>query len=60
MLIYEQATGRGAVGGIIALGLLGWFFLLGRWLQRYTWGRKLNRLQPFRTFDWVYRAFVKS
>ncbi len=60
ILIYEQATGRGAVGGIIALGLLGWFFLLGRWLQRYPWGRKLNRLQPFRTFDWIYRAFVKS
>lgn len=60
ILIFEQATGRGTVGGIIALGLLGWFFLLGRWFQRYSWGRKLNRLQPFRTFDWVYRAFVRS
>lgn len=60
MLIYEQATGRGAVAGIIALGILGWVLLLGRWLQRFGWGNKLNRLQPFRTFDWLYRAFVKS
>ena len=60
MLIYEQATGRGAVAGIVALGLLGWFLLLSRWLQRFGWGRKLHRLQPFRTFDWLYRAFVKS
>jgi len=60
MLIYEQATGRGAVAGIVALGILGWFLLLGRWLQRFGWGYKLNRLQPFRTADWLYRAFVKS
>lgn len=60
LLIYEQATGRGAVGAIVALGILGWFLLFGRWLQRYSWGRKLNRLQPFRTLDWLYRAFVRS
>ena len=60
MLIYEQATGRGAVAGIVALGVLGWALLLGRWLQRFGWGHKLNRLQPFRTVDWLYRAFVKS
>jgi hypothetical protein len=60
MLIYEQATGRGAVAGIVALGVLGWFLLLGRWLQRFGWGKKLYRLQPFRTVDWLYRAFVKS
>jgi hypothetical protein len=60
MLIYEQATGRGGVAGIVALGVLGWVLLLGRWFQRFTWGRKLNRRQPFRTFDWLYRAFVKS
>ena len=51
---------RGAVAGIIALGILGWALLLGRWLQRFGWGHKLNRMQPFRTVDWLYRAFVKS
>lgn len=60
LLIYEQATGRGAVAGIVALGLLGWFLLMGRWLQRFGWGKNLYRLQPFRTVDWLYRAFVKS
>lgn len=60
LLIYEQATGRGAVAGIVALGVLGWLLLMGRWLQRFGWGKKLYRLQPFRTVDWLYRAFVKS
>ncbi|HYI46520.1 MAG TPA: hypothetical protein VE174_13775 [Actinomycetota bacterium] len=60
ILIYEMATGRGAVPAIIALGIVMWFLLLSRWLQRFTWGRKLTRYQPFRTVDWVYRAFVKT
>ena len=60
ILIYEQATGRGAVAAIVALGVLGWVLLLSRWFQRYSWGRTLHRLQPFRAIDWLYRAFVKS
>ena len=60
MLIYEKATGIGAVALIVALGGFCWFLLLSRWLQRYTWGQKLTRMQPFRFFDWMYRAFVKS
>ncbi|MEA2446765.1 MAG: hypothetical protein QOK47_402 [Actinomycetota bacterium] len=60
ILVYEMATGRGAVPAIIALGIVMWFLLMSRWLQRFTWGRKLTRYQPFRTIDWVYRAFVKT
>lgn len=60
VLVYEQATGRGAVAGILAVGLMGWFLLWGRWLQRYPWGRRLIMLQPFRMIDWLYRAFVKG
>jgi hypothetical protein len=60
ILVYEMATGRGAVPAIIALGIVMWFLLMSRWLQRFTWGRKLSRYQPFRTIDWVYRAFVKT
>ena len=60
LLVYEKATGIGAVAMLVALGGLCWFLLLSRWLQRYSWGVKLTRLQPFRFFDWMYRAFVKS
>jgi hypothetical protein len=60
VLVYEMATGRGALPSLIVLGALIWFFVMSRWLQRFAWGRKLNRLQPFRTIDWVYRAFVKT
>lgn len=60
LLIFEKATGVGAVALIVALGGFCWFLLLSRWLQRYTWGAKLTRFQPFKFFDWMYRAFVKS
>lgn len=60
VLIYEMATGRGALPSLLVLGALVWFFVMSRWLQRFAWGRKLNRLQPFRTIDWLYRAFVKT
>jgi len=60
LLIFEKATGIGAVAIIIALGGFCWFLLLSRWLQRYTWGQKLTRMQPFKFFDWMYRAFIKT
>ena len=60
LLVYRQATGVGAVAGLLALGLLGWLLLLGRWLQRFSWGRRIFLAQPFRLFDWIYRAFVKT
>ena len=60
VLIFEKATGIGAVPGIVALGIFCWFLLMARWLQRFAWGRKLTRMQPFRFIDWMYRAFVKT
>ena len=59
-LLFEKATGIGAVPSIVVLGLLCWMLLLARWLQRYTWGQKLTQMQPFRFIDWMYRAFVKT
>ena len=60
LLVYRQATGRGAVAGLLALGLFGWLLILGRWLQRFSWGRRILLAQPFRLIDWIYRAFVKT
>ena len=60
VLVYRMATGRGALPALLALGAIVWFLVMSRWLQRFGWGRKLTRLQPFRTIDWVYRAFVKT
>jgi hypothetical protein len=59
-LLFEKATGIGAVPSLVALGLLCWMLLLARWLQRYSWGRRMTRYQPFRFVDWMYRAFVKT
>ncbi|MGH2748735.1 MAG: hypothetical protein ACRDKB_12565 [Actinomycetota bacterium] len=58
--IYEVATGLGLVPAILAAGALLWFFMMSRWLQRFSWGRRLHRTQPLKTIDWVYRAFVKT
>ena len=60
VLVYEMATGRGGLPGLLLLGAIAWFFVMSRWLQRFAWGRKLTRLQPFRGLDWIYRAFVKT
>ena len=60
LLIFEKAIGVGAVAVIVAIGGFCWFLLLSRWLQRYAWGAKLTRFQPFKFVDWMYRAFVKS
>jgi hypothetical protein len=60
ILVYEQATGRGAMAGLLAAGLIGWFLLITRWVQRFSWGRRLIALQPFRFIDWLYRSFVKA
>jgi hypothetical protein len=60
LLVFGQATGVGAVAAMIALGALAWFLLMSRWVQRFSWGRRMTRVQPFRLIDWLYRAFVKT
>jgi hypothetical protein len=60
LLIYRVATGRGAAASIVALGMIMALLLGGRWMQRFAWGRRMTRLQPFKAIDWIYRAFVKT
>jgi hypothetical protein len=58
--IFEVPTGLGVVPGLLAAGGLLWFLVLSRWLQRYSWGRRLHRMQPFKSVDWIYRAFIRT
>jgi hypothetical protein len=60
VLVYEIATGRGAVASLLALGAIAAFLMAGRWLQRFAWGRRLYRAPPLKAIDWIYRAFVKT
>lgn len=60
ILIYDVVTGIGIAPLLVGLGMLGWMMLLSRWLQRYSWARRLVRVQPFRMMDWFYRAFIKA
>jgi hypothetical protein len=53
-------TGGGTLAGIFAAGIVGLIVLFARWSQRWPWGRRLTRMQPFKGIDWLYRAFVKT
>jgi hypothetical protein len=53
-------TGGWVVPATLGAGLLVALLLLFRWVGRYAWGRRLQRARPFRSIDWLYRAFVKT
>jgi hypothetical protein len=53
-------TGRWVVPATLVAGLLVALLLLFRWIGRFPWGRRLQRTPPFRSIDWLYRAFVKT
>jgi hypothetical protein len=53
-------TGTWVVPMLLGAGILAAALLVVRWASGSPWGRRLNRVQPFRALDWMYRAFVKS
>ncbi|MGH2739930.1 MAG: hypothetical protein ACRDH6_05545 [Actinomycetota bacterium] len=58
--VEELMTGAWPVALTFGLGALGLLLVLTRWLNRFSWGRRLYRFQPLRALDWIYRAFVKT
>lgn len=44
-----------AIFAVVTLGVI-----LAGWVQRFRWGRRIYTLQPFRSFNWMYRAFVRT
>ena len=60
LLVYTVATGRGGVTTILVLAGLALLLMASRWVQRFPWGRGLTKVFPFKTIDWLYRAFVKT
>ena len=45
---------------IVAMGMLGFLMIIGRWTTRFGWARALSRYPPFPAFGWAYRAFLKG
>jgi hypothetical protein len=45
---------------ILAFGTLGFLVALLRWSQQFEWGRRMYEVQPMRSFEWLYRAFLKT
>jgi len=58
--VEEFATGRAGVVVILALGGFALLLVLLRWITRFSWGQSLYEMQPFRSLDWIYRAFLKT
>lgn len=58
--IKQADASRFPAGAILGLGGLALLLLLAGWLQRFTWGRRLYGIQPFKFFYWAYRAFVRT
>ena len=46
-----------AITTLTFLGLLG---VMGKWSQRFVWGRTLAKVPPFSGVGWAYRAFLKG
>jgi len=46
-----------AISTLTILGLLG---VMGKWSQRFVWGRSLAKVPPFNGVGWAYRAFLKG
>ena len=60
LLVYTVATGKGGVTTILVLAGLVFLLMASRWVQRFPWARGLTKVFPFKTIDWLYRAFVKT
>jgi hypothetical protein len=58
--VREVGASPWPAASILGLAFLGALAMLSNWLKRYEWVKRLFRFQPFATFDWMYRAFVRT
>lgn len=58
--VTEYAAGPTTMGTILGLGAGALLVALMGWFRRFGAIRALYGRQPFRTFDFIYRAFVKT
>jgi hypothetical protein len=58
--IRRLATAPWPLASMIAAAGLALLVLLAGWMQRFPVARKLFRLQPLRSLNWMYRAFVRT
>jgi hypothetical protein len=58
--VREVAASPWPAATILGLAFLGALALLSQWLKRFEWVKRLYHFQPFASFDWMYRAFVRT
>ncbi|MBW3588241.1 MAG: hypothetical protein KY429_02355 [Actinobacteria bacterium] len=58
--VKEMSAGPWPLISLLAAGGLALTVLLFGWIQRFAWGRRLFEVQPLRSANWMYRAFVRT
>lgn len=58
--VSEHHSGPLAMASILGTGAVLLLLLLAGWARRFEWARRLYSIQPFKTFDWLYRAFLQT
>ncbi|MGH2812034.1 MAG: hypothetical protein ACRDI1_04905 [Actinomycetota bacterium] len=49
-----------AAGAILGLAVTALLIMLLNWMRRFEFGRRLYRIQPLRSLNWMYRAFLRT
>ena len=58
--VREVVSGPWAIAAILAFGLIAMILVLGKWVQRFDWGRRWFEAQPLRSINWMFRAFIQT
>ncbi len=58
-VVIIRSSGTWVPPAMVTMGLAWLLLVVLRWLKRYTWARRLVRIQPLRAVDLAYRAFIK-
>jgi len=58
--VKQMSAGPAPLISLLAAGGLALTILLFGWIQRFKWGKRLFEVQPLRSANWMYRAFVRT
>lgn len=58
--VRELSMAPWPLASMITFGGFTLLVLLAGWIQRYGWAKRIFTLQPLRSINWMYRAFLRT